>query len=81
MLSNTQSIKDYDPDLWKALNGEINRQEDHIELIASENYASKDTTEDANLLTLLKALLSKELRNFLVLTLQTFSPIQVLVQT
>ena len=45
MLSNTQSIKDYDPDLWKALNGEINRQEDHIELIASENYASKRVLE------------------------------------
>ena len=45
MLSNSQSIKDYDPDLWKALNGEINRQEDHIELIASENYASKRVLE------------------------------------
>ena len=45
MLSNTQSIKDYDPALWKALNGEINRQEDHIELIASENYASKRVLE------------------------------------
>ena len=40
MLSNRQSIKDYDPDLWKALKGESERQEDHIELIASENYAS-----------------------------------------
>ena len=40
MLSNNQSIKDYDPDLWKALKGESERQEDHIELIASENYTS-----------------------------------------
>ena len=40
MLSNRQSIKDYDPDLWKALKGESERQEDHIELIASENYTS-----------------------------------------
>ena len=40
MLSNSQSIKDYDPDLWKALKGESERQEDHIELIASENYTS-----------------------------------------
>ena len=45
MLSNSQSIKDYDPDLWKALDGEITRQEDHIELIASENYASKRVLE------------------------------------
>ena len=40
MFSNKQSIKDYDPDLWKALKGELERQEDHIELIASENYTS-----------------------------------------
>ena len=40
MTINYQSIKDYDPDLWKALKGELGRQEDHIELIASENYAS-----------------------------------------
>ena len=40
MLSNSQSIKDYDPDLWEALKGESERQEDHIELIASENYTS-----------------------------------------
>ena len=40
MLSNSQSIKDYDPDLWKALKGESERQEDHIDLIASENYTS-----------------------------------------
>ena len=40
MTTNYQSIKDYDPDLWKALKGELGRQEDHIELIASENYAS-----------------------------------------
>lgn len=45
MLSNSQSIKDYDPDLWKAIDGEITRQEDHIELIASENYASKQVLE------------------------------------
>ncbi len=40
MFLNNQSIKDYDPDLWKALKGELGRQEDHIELIASENYTS-----------------------------------------
>ena len=40
MTISYQSIKDYDPDLWEALKGELGRQEDHIELIASENYAS-----------------------------------------
>ena len=34
MVLNNQSIKDYDPDLWKALKGELDRQEDHVELIA-----------------------------------------------
>ena len=45
MVSNNQSIQDYDPDLWKALKGELDRQEDHIELIASENYASVSVLE------------------------------------
>ena len=40
MTTSYQSIKDYDPDLWEALKGELGRQEDNIELIASENYAS-----------------------------------------
>ena len=40
MLSNNSSLKDFDPDLWKALKGDLGRQEDHIELIASENYTS-----------------------------------------
>lgn len=38
MLNN--NIKNYDPDLWELLNKENYRQENHIELIASENYAS-----------------------------------------
>src|SRR5512139_1466576 len=29
-----------DPELWEAVAAESQRQEDHIELIASENYAS-----------------------------------------
>jgi len=40
VFSNPQSIKDYDKDLWDSFEKEANRQEDHIELIASENYAS-----------------------------------------
>jgi glycine hydroxymethyltransferase len=34
-------IKDYDPELAQAMKQEFNRQEDHIELIASENFVSK----------------------------------------
>ena len=33
-------IADFDPELDHALQGELRRQEDHIELIASENYTS-----------------------------------------
>ena len=40
MMSSQQTIEKTDPDLWQAIQGEIQRQEDHIELIASENYAS-----------------------------------------
>ena len=40
MWSAKKTIENMDPDLWQAIKGEIQRQEDHIELIASENYAS-----------------------------------------
>jgi glycine hydroxymethyltransferase len=39
MLSN-EPLANTDPELWDAVRREILRQEDHIELIASENYAS-----------------------------------------
>ena len=35
-----QSVASFDPELWSAIQGEAQRQEDHIELIASENYVS-----------------------------------------
>jgi len=37
---NNQTIESYDAELWSAMSAESQRQEDHIELIASENYAS-----------------------------------------
>jgi len=40
MFSSQQTIQSFDPELWYALERETQRQEDHIELIASENYAS-----------------------------------------
>lgn len=40
MLKNNASIETYDPDLWHAMTQESTRQEEHIELIASENYTS-----------------------------------------
>ncbi|QOI10935.1 serine hydroxymethyltransferase [Blochmannia endosymbiont of Colobopsis nipponica] len=40
MLFNKMSIMDYDIELWGIMKKEISRQNQHIELIASENYAS-----------------------------------------
>ena len=40
IFSNSESIKEYDKELWSSMTKESQRQEDHIELIASENYAS-----------------------------------------
>ena len=41
MFDRTQStLANVDPDLWAVIQRENQRQEDHIELIASENYAS-----------------------------------------
>ncbi|TXT44032.1 MAG: glycine hydroxymethyltransferase [Spirochaetes bacterium] len=37
---NNNSIESYDPELWASIEGEIARQRDHLELIASENYTS-----------------------------------------
>lgn len=40
MLKREMNIADYDADLWRAMEQEVVRQEEHIELIASENYTS-----------------------------------------
>ena len=36
----SHTLQDIDPDVWSAIQNEHRRQEQHIELIASENYAS-----------------------------------------
>jgi glycine hydroxymethyltransferase len=40
MFDRNQGIAQVDPELWQAIEAENRRQEAHIELIASENYAS-----------------------------------------
>jgi glycine hydroxymethyltransferase len=40
MFSRSITLAQSDPDLWQAITAENRRQEEHIELIASENYAS-----------------------------------------
>ena len=44
-LTQNQNIEEYDPDLANFMGLELSRQEEHIELIASENYASKRVLE------------------------------------
>ncbi|OOC49236.1 MULTISPECIES: serine hydroxymethyltransferase [Thioalkalivibrio] len=45
MFSIDMSIHGYDDDLWNAIRDESQRQEEHIELIASENYTSPRVME------------------------------------
>lgn len=40
MFKKNMNIADFDHDLWEAMQAETKRQEEHIELIASENYTS-----------------------------------------
>lgn len=40
MFSKQMTIQGYDNELWDAIQAETVRQEDHLELIASENYTS-----------------------------------------
>lgn len=44
-INKAKSIAEFDPELWASMAAENQRQEDHIELIASENYASKCVME------------------------------------
>lgn len=45
MQSRDMNIADFDADLWDAMKAEEKRQEQHIELIASENYCSPRVLE------------------------------------
>jgi len=45
MFTKNMNIADFDPALFKAMEAEVVRQEEHIELIASENYTSPRVME------------------------------------
>ena len=45
MFSASQTLASTDPELWAAIQAEAHRQEQHIELIASENYTSPAVME------------------------------------
>ena len=50
MFSKQDQIQGYDDALLAAMNAEEQRQEDHIELIASENYTSKRVMQALSLI-------------------------------
>ena len=45
MFDKTYTIEGFDEPLWLVIEGEKRRQEEHIELIASENYVSPRVLE------------------------------------
>ena len=45
MFITQKNLKEFDPELWASIDSETSRQEEHIELIASENYTSKSILE------------------------------------
>ncbi|SEH08750.1 Serine hydroxymethyltransferase [Candidatus Venteria ishoeyi] len=45
MFSQSMTIAEFDPEIAKAIDSEKVRQETHVELIASENYASPRVME------------------------------------
>ena len=45
MFSANDTLAKVDPELWHAIEAENRRQQDHIELIASENYVSHAVME------------------------------------
>ena len=47
MFSDDLTISGYDPELWETMESERQRQESHIELIASENHTSPRVLEAA----------------------------------
>ena len=42
-----EHIKQFDPELYAAMHNELKRQEENLELIASENYVSRAVLEAA----------------------------------
>ena len=60
------SIANYDAELWTAMLNETSRQEEHIELIASENYASKRVLEAQGSLLTINMLKDTPLKDIMV---------------
>ena len=45
MFSRSVTVESFDPEVAKAIAQEVERQQDHVELIASENYVSPAVME------------------------------------
>src|SRR3954464_10749584 len=46
-MENTSKLKDVDPAIWNLIRAELQRQEEGLELIASENFVSPAVLEAA----------------------------------
>ena len=63
MFSKTAPLKNVDSEIWNQIVNETIRQEEHIELIASENYTSPAVMEAQGsqlLINMLKDILVKD---------------------
>ena len=64
MFKKAEILEHLDPEIWKQIINELKRQQQHIELIASENYTSPAVMEAQGsvlLTNMLKAILEKDI--------------------
>ena len=60
MFDRQNTLAKTDPQLWAAIQNENKRQEDHIELIASENYTSPAVMKQQTYNPIAEHLLTKQ---------------------
>ena len=77
-MYSIENVRATDPEIAAAIEKEVKRQNDHIELIASENWTSKAVMAAAGSSMRLRLWRSREPRSCLDATTRTFSPIPAL---
>ncbi len=68
MFDKNQTIASFDPEIWASIQNEGQRQEDHIELIASENYTSPMViaAQGTKLTNKYNIIFDKRINNFII---------------
>jgi hypothetical protein len=73
-----EQVKQADPEIYALMEKELKRQQDHLELIASENFVSQAVMETMgshlSMSTRLNELPSSEPKNYLVPNMPMFNP-------